>query len=170
MHLLTRPTTPSLSAASTPCRPSCAALCNIDFKVAAPGDCYCPELPKPQPVCGVNNVTYNSTCQAWCADVKVQSQGPCDAATAVPSNGPRLLPGKKPLPSGPKPDAGNPAAGNASPAPSSPAPSSPAPSNSSKPEVCAQVWLPVCGEDGVTYPNTCELMRAGVGHASDGEC
>ena len=38
------------------------------------------------------------------------------------------------------------------------------------PEVCPAVFDPVCGCNGVTYSNDCELLRAGVTKSFDGAC
>ena len=39
-----------------------------------------------------------------------------------------------------------------------------------RPEVCTQVWAPVCGCDGRTYASDCVAAAAGVDVASEGEC
>jgi Kazal-type serine protease inhibitor-like protein len=38
------------------------------------------------------------------------------------------------------------------------------------PEICPDIFLPVCGCDDKTYPNECDANRAGVSVASSGEC
>lgn len=38
------------------------------------------------------------------------------------------------------------------------------------PQACPDVWLPVCGCDGVTYGNRCEAYAARVSIAHAGEC
>ena len=38
------------------------------------------------------------------------------------------------------------------------------------PDVCAQVVMPVCGCDGVTYTNDCHRIQAGVSFDHDGQC
>ncbi len=39
-----------------------------------------------------------------------------------------------------------------------------------RPEVCAELYQPVCGCDGKEYSNGCAAATAGVGVKSDGQC
>ncbi|MCS7122882.1 MAG: Kazal-type serine protease inhibitor [Candidatus Micrarchaeota archaeon] len=39
-----------------------------------------------------------------------------------------------------------------------------------RPEVCIEIYEPVCGVDGKTYPNRCYAEREGVKVAHPGEC
>jgi hypothetical protein len=39
-----------------------------------------------------------------------------------------------------------------------------------KPEICNDIFKPVCGCDGTTYPNDCKRQSAGVSLKSQGEC
>ena len=36
--------------------------------------------------------------------------------------------------------------------------------------VCPRIYMPVCGEDGETYPNTCNADCAGTEVQCDGKC
>ena len=39
-----------------------------------------------------------------------------------------------------------------------------------EPMMCTMDWRPVCGCDGVTYPNACGAKAAGVPEFTEGEC
>ncbi|MEJ2382919.1 MAG: Kazal-type serine protease inhibitor family protein [Xanthomonadales bacterium] len=39
-----------------------------------------------------------------------------------------------------------------------------------QPMVCTMDWKPVCGCDGITYPNACGARAAGITEFRDGEC
>lgn len=39
-----------------------------------------------------------------------------------------------------------------------------------RPEVCPEIWAPVCGCDGVTYSSACDAQSRGIDDAAPGEC
>lgn len=39
-----------------------------------------------------------------------------------------------------------------------------------KPEICAEIWSPVCGCDNKTYSSACHANEAGVNILKQGEC
>jgi hypothetical protein len=62
--------------------------------------------------------------------------------------------------------AGAPTAPSDAPAPAPP----PQPGTPPAPERCADLYAPVCGVDGRTWPNRCEAERAGARVAREGPC
>ena len=99
------------------------------------------------PVCGCDGVTYHNECYAAAAGVNIEYDGEC--LPSCTNNGDC--------------EAGDycsKAAGNCDGLGAC----------SPRPEVCPDVWDPVCGCDGFTYSNACDAAAAGVNIEYDGEC
>ncbi|XP_072039204.1 uncharacterized protein [Amphiura filiformis] len=95
------------------------------------GSCPTSCKKRTRPVCGSDNVVYDTVCdfeKANCRDptLYMAYYGKCDPNYVQP----------------PKPD-------------------EPQPGPAVCPEVCTQVFSPVCGDDGNTYTNLCELFKSG---------
>jgi hypothetical protein len=113
------------------------------------------------PVCGCDGQTYGNACEARGAGVNVDFAGECpppvtdcwtnDDCRAAPTTDPSVaLSG----------------AFCAKPAGACDGPGV----CTARPELCLDVWLPVCGCDGRTYGNDCYAHRNGVNVAHAGEC
>lgn len=107
------------------------------------------------PVCGCDDRTYGNECEAHAAGVSVVSEGPCGDENACGG----LL--------GLSCDDGE----FCSFAPDAFCGAADATGTCEvRPEVCIDIFDPVCGCDGITYGNACEANAAGVSVASEGAC
>ena len=102
------------------------------------------------PVCGCDGKTYGSACLAAVAGVSVSAKGGCAVTTLVCKSSAECDDGtfcrKRP---GACAHAGRCA---------------------KKPAACPDLWSPVCGCDGVTYPSACEAAMAGAAVDYSGKC
>ncbi len=109
------------------------------------------------PVCGCDGVTYSNGCIARSEGVSVASLGECAPSEGATCGGLLGLSCADSEFCSFAPEASCGAAdqtGVCSP----------------RPEVCTQIFDPVCGCDGLTYGNACTAASAGVSVASVGEC
>lgn len=107
------------------------------------------------PVCGCDGATYGNACEAAAAGVSVASDGECGASRACGGPLSRSCAAGEYCRYEPAAACGaGGATGTCEP----------------RPEVCIEIYAPVCGCDGVTYGNACKAAGAGQSVASNGPC
>ncbi|MEK6674714.1 MAG: Kazal-type serine protease inhibitor domain-containing protein [Planctomycetota bacterium] len=135
---------------------SCGAADQTGICAVAPEACAAVEAP----VCGCDDQTYGNECLARAASVSIVSEGACDDGDIRPDD--RICGGIAALPCEEgefcRFEAGICGRGDQSGV------------CQAFPEVCQQVFAPVCGCDGQTYGNECEAWVVGVSVDFDGAC
>ena len=108
----------------------------------------CPEIW--DPVCGCDGRTYSNSCEAAAAGVSVAHRGPCEDPPEDCASGEDCSRGSYcRTPEGDCDSEGV---------------------CTLRPELCVEIWDPVCGCDGTTYGNVCFAAAAGVSVLHRGPC
>ena len=136
--------------------PQCSTTCNDNadcttaFCLRAPGDCdgkgRCSEKPEAcdadyTPVCGCDNQTYSNECDAAAAGVSIATEGECTSGGACVSNYDCFDTEYCAKNTGDCEGTGT---------------------CETIPDVCIEIYSPVCGCDGEDYPNDCHAFQSAV--------
>ena len=128
-----------------------SSYCFFEYGLCSSEEGVCAQRPEVctniwDPVCGCDGVTYSNACLAAMAGVSVDYAGECAEPCIENENCPE---GEYCLFQNCDDRTG---------------------ACMIQPEICPEIWEPVCGCDGVTYSNTCFAAMAGVSVDYEGEC